>query len=73
MSEQDDPNRETTGPRREFLRAAFATGSSVAVLAAASGGAVAAVSPSSEPEPPEPDSGYRESQHVRDYYKTAAL
>ena len=55
------------------MKSVVATGSGVAVLAATAGGAMAAERPPSEPEPTGPDSGYRETQHIRDYYRTAAL
>lgn len=59
--------------RREFLKQVALGGGAVAV-AAVSGGALAGV----ETESPRPvkqaaPRGYRETDHIREYYRTAAL
>ncbi|MFL6648089.1 MAG: twin-arginine translocation signal domain-containing protein [Sulfurifustis sp.] len=58
--------------RREFLKGALA-GSGAAVLAAVGGNAAAAPVPKQDaiPKPKQESQGYRETEHVRDYYKTA--
>lgn len=63
--------KRTQEGRREFLKGAL-LGSGAAVVAAASGGALAST-PEPEPaaEPKARPKGYRETAHIRDYYKTA--
>jgi hypothetical protein len=59
--------------RREFLKQ-VALGSSAVAVAAVSGGALAA--PETElPKAAEParTNGYHETDHIREYYRTAAL
>jgi nitrous oxide reductase len=58
--------------RRGFLKGML-LGSGAAVVAIASGGAVAAPKPETGPavEPKAGSQGYHETPHVRDYYKTA--
>jgi len=56
--------------RRRFLFALGLGSAGAAVSAAAS---VSAVTDVSAAEPAPADGGYRESQHVRDYYRTAKL
>jgi len=56
--------------RRRFLFTLGLGSAGVAVSAAAS---VSAVTVATEVEPAVADGGYRETQHVRDYYRTAKL
>ena len=60
-----------TGGRRRFLKE-MATAGGAAALAATAGSAAAAV-PSQEVASGAERSGYRESPHVRQYYKTARM
>ncbi|MGM0812736.1 twin-arginine translocation signal domain-containing protein [Thioalkalivibrio sp.] len=57
--------------RRRFLKTAGLAGSSAAA-AAAMPGIVAAVPEAGETVTEPVDTGYRESAHVRDYYRTAS-
>lgn len=70
MTEQqhDEPNG-----RREFLKQ-VALGGGAAAVAAVSGGALAATDtePPKAAEPARPK-GYHETDHIREYYRTAAL
>ncbi|BAU48885.1 hypothetical protein SVA_2335 [Sulfurifustis variabilis] len=71
MTEQqhDEPNG-----RREFLKQ-VALGGGAAAVAAVSGGALAATDtepPKAAAEPARPK-GYHETDHIREYYRTAAL
>ncbi len=61
----------TDSKRRRFLLT-MGLGSAGAVAAAVAAGPVAA-SRAVTAEAAAPDSGYRESAHVRDYYRTAKL
>jgi nitrous oxide reductase len=65
-------DKRTNEKRREFLKGAL-IGSGAAVVAIASGGAVAASEPNqSAPAAPSSESkGYAETPHVLEYYKTA--
>jgi hypothetical protein len=56
--------------RRRFLFTLGLGGAGVAVSAAAS---VSAVTEAIDTSPVAPDGGYRETEHVRDYYRTAKL
>lgn len=62
----------TSDSRRAFLRNAAGTGACVA-LAAALPGAAAAVSTEEAGQADAGKSGYRLTQHVLDYYKSAAF
>ncbi len=65
--------RSSTG-RRRFLRGLVAATSGAAALgvAARSGTAVAAA-PEANTESHDESKGYRETQHIRDYYRTASF
>jgi len=58
--------------RRRFLFTLGVSGAGVAVSAAASVSAVSAVTEATAESAVAPD-GYRETQHVRDYYRTAKI
>lgn len=58
--------------RRRFLLGVSATGAAAAGAAVAASNAVAVVAPAAA-NTQEPSSGYRETQHVRDYYRTARI
>lgn len=59
--------------RREFLKQ-IAVGSGAVAVAAVSGSALAAVEPEAvAPELPAARKGYHETDHIREYYRTAAL
>jgi hypothetical protein len=64
-------DKQTSESRRAFLRGTVATGAGAAVAATVPGVAVAATSDTS-PEPDTKQKGYRLTQHILDYYKTAA-
>ena len=66
---QDD--KQTSASRRAFLRGTVATGAGAAVAATVPGVAIAATSDTS-PEPDTKQKGYRLTQHILDYYKSAA-
>ena len=57
--------------RRQFLRKATLAGSSAVAVAALPG--IVAAEPEVDPAAAEPKAhdGYQETQHVRDYYRTA--
>jgi len=64
-------DKQTSESRRAFLRGTVATGAGAAVAATVPGVAVAATSdPVAEPDAKQ--KGYRLTQHILDYYKTAA-
>ncbi len=75
MNEAADSQADSLEERRGFLRGLLATGSGVAVLAAAQGTAIAAVEdePKAAAEGADGSKGYHVTQQVLDYYKTAAL
>ncbi len=57
--------------RRQFLRTATLAGSSAVAVAALPG--IVAAAPEAEPAAAESKAdGYQETQHVRDYYRTAS-
>ena len=58
--------------RRRFLLGVSATGAAAAGAAVAASNAVAVVAPEASSSP-QSSSGYRETQHVRDYYRTARI
>ena len=64
LEDQTDPQRRT------FLKTLTAAGGAAAVVAA--GGANAAAETATE-EPDNKPSGYRETDHVRAYYKSARI
>lgn len=66
---QDD--KQTSASRRTFLRGTVAT-SAGAALAASVPGVAAAASQDASLEPAAKEKGYRLTQHILDYYKTAA-
>ena len=73
MSEQASHDQDTVEARRGFLRTVLATGSGAAVLGVASSASATVAGEPAGGEPGVTDSGYRESQHIRDYYKSTAL
>ena len=58
--------------RRRFLLSLSAGGAGAAAVAAASSSAIAVVAPAM-PDAGNATSGYRETEHVRDYYRTARI
>jgi hypothetical protein len=58
--------------RRDFLRGSIAAATGVAVTAAA-GQAVASVADTAVSTEPEKKEGYQLTQHILDYYKSAAI
>ena len=71
MSRPEDRGGAREG-RREFLKGAAVAGGAVTVAVAA-GNASAAAPQAAQPEAGASDQGYRETAHVRAYYKTAAM
>lgn len=65
-----DPKQQVSQSRRRFLRDAGTTGGIAAVAAGAPGIALAAGSEGDTAQRPE--EGYRLTQHILDYYKSAA-
>ena len=68
---EDKPQDKPDLARRSLLK--FAPLGAIAVAAAAHGGTDEgpAAAPAAAPEPPQ-TSGYRETEHIRRYYRTAA-
>ena len=66
-------NDEVSTSRRGFLRSSVGLGAGAAAAALASGTAVAATVEEKVEEQASADQGYRLTQHIADYYKTAAL
>jgi hypothetical protein len=64
------PSRSADPARRRFLLALGAGGAGAAVATA---GALPAAATQQASEPTDQDAAYRESEHVRDYYRTARL
>ncbi|HZQ60080.1 MAG TPA: formate dehydrogenase [Casimicrobiaceae bacterium] len=58
--------------RRRLLLSLSAGGAGAAAVAATSSSAIAVVAPA-VPAAPAASSGYRETEHVRDYYRTARI
>jgi hypothetical protein len=69
MSKKQLPKEQSATGRRAFLKGAATAGGAAAL--AASTGAVAATDQNSPGA--SADTGYRESGHIRDYYKTTRL
>ena len=70
LSAASDSAKKSTDPaRRRFL---FTLGVGGAGAAAATSGALQAAV-TQEAEPPSDDGKYRESEHVRDYYRTTRI
>jgi nitrous oxide reductase len=65
-----DEQHKVSVSRRQFLRDAGVTGSAAAVAATLPGAVAAA--PESEGQQDERHEGYRLTQHILEYYKTAA-
>ena len=63
--------KQTSVSRRTFLRGTVATAAGASVAVAVPGVAIAGTSDASL-EPAGKDEGYRLTQHILDYYKTAA-
>lgn len=66
-------NHETSESRRRFLRASLATGAGAAAVAVTTGEVAASTADSASADSQAKDKGYRLTQHVADYYRTAAL
>lgn len=66
-------NHEPSESRRRFLRTSLVTGVGVAAAAVTAGEAVANTADPATPDTKADDKGYRLTQHVADYYRTAAL
>ena len=64
------PLRATDLARRRFLLAVGAGGAGAAVASAA---ALPAAAAAQATEPSDQDAAYRESEHVRDYYRTTRI
>ncbi len=72
MNRRDSRSGAPLATRREFLSGLVVTTSGAAALAAGVGGiAVAGQPPNATAAADEEPRGYRESQHVRDYYRAA--
>jgi len=65
-----DPKQKLSQSRRKFLRDASVMGGIAAVAAGAPGIALAETAEQATAE--KPDEGYRLTQHILDYYKSAA-
>ena len=63
-------SRSTNPARRRFL---FALGVGGAGAAAATAGALPAAATAQATAPTDQDAAYRESEHVRDYYRTTRI
>ncbi len=72
MSRPEDRRGTARDGRREFLKGAAAAGGAVTVAVAA-GGASAATPDAAQAGADASGKGYRETAHVRAYYKTAAM
>ena len=68
MHRQDDSKREG---RRDFLRKMAVAGGSAAVVAASGKAVAGSVDEAAAQSSDRPASGYRETEHVRAYYRTA--
>ncbi len=64
------PSRSTDPARRRFL---LALGAGSAGAAVATAGALPAAATQQATEPSDQDAAYRESEHVRDYYRTTRI
>lgn len=64
-----DDEQTTDSGRRKFLRGAASAGAGVAVIAAVPGAVTATDEKSEKDKSPK---GYRLTQHILDYYKSAA-
>ena len=71
MSRPDDGTRDDREGRRNFLKGAALAGGAVTMAAAA--GASAAVTEVQQPDADASANGYHETDHIRTYYKTAAM
>jgi hypothetical protein len=69
-SSRDDAHKVT---RRGFVRDLLAAGTGVAAVAATGSGAAVAAAPATGEGEGDSARGYRETQHVRDYYRTASF
>jgi len=67
---KSQPTRSTDPARRRFLLALGAGGAGAAIATA---GALPAAASSQASEPNDQDAAYRESEHVRDYYRTTRI
>lgn len=65
-----DYNKLDVPARRDFLKTVAVTGGAVAV-GLGTGSAIAASRETQEPELANREAGYRETQHIRDYYAKA--
>lgn len=65
-----DPKHKVSQSRRKFMRDAAITGGVAAAAVTAPGVAMAEATES--PVNEKPDEGYRLTQHILDYYKSAA-
>lgn len=72
MSRPEDRRGTAREGRREFLKGAAVAGGAVSVAVAA-GGASAATPETGQAPGDASGKGYRETAHVRAYYKTAAM
>ena len=68
---KSQPSRSTDAARRRFLLALGAGGAGAAVATAGALPAAAATVQATEPN--DQDAAYRESEHVRDYYRTTRI
>ncbi|MDB5729306.1 MAG: formate dehydrogenase [Noviherbaspirillum sp.] len=72
MNRHDARIEEVDATRRKFLRAARGAGAIGAVAALMGRGAIAEAATVAIPATPEPaGSGYRETEHIRNYYRCA--
>ena len=67
-----DRAKPVSGKRRVFLKAAIAAGSAAAISGVSAAPAIESEPPQVKPDPDaEPATGgYRETSHIREYYKT---
>ena len=73
MSERAGDDATGVESRRGFLRTVLVAGSGAAVLGATSTAVAVGVQEETARPAEARDSGYRETPHIRDYYKSTAL
>jgi nitrous oxide reductase len=69
MKQRQDGETRANPGRRRFLGGLAVAGTAAAVTVATGGGTADAAEPAVE----QPEQGYRLSEHVKSYYKTAAM
>ena len=71
MSDQDKSSPPAANPRRRGFLLALGTGGVAAVAAAVR--PISDATPELQEPAPQASQGYRETQHVRDYYRTTKI